>query len=428
MANMIKDLLAPSQAKLLDDQLRRRQLQEGVTNYGSDPLGKFLTAASGAQRASAGVGMAAERALGGRQMGMNEAAAVQRQEQLKQQKEKQDKELNMVKEMAKDGVTNSSLPESQKAAILGNIDKDPTGKYATAVLNKYGMPDLPEGANVELAKLAKEFTGESVAEFGRTNDPAVLVQRDKGKSSNYVVMSRIAGYDNNGQPITENLLVDKDQVGNLTNNAAVIDIKDLSGKSMVTANANKPAEATEQSEEDKKVVKQLGGSPGMTVQQAQELRESTERSLLSVTRLLENLKNPDASTVLGTLQAPNRFAQQLLGTEQGSLARQFEIDALQGAIQAAKLLGVNPTDKDFEKSLASRPNMSDPITVWEDWTKNTLIPEFKNTLKSNFKEDDERAGQILRMVDTVFEDYLKESKKPAIERSTSSGTKYIIID
>ena len=80
MANMIKDLLAPSQAKLLDDQLRRRQLQEGVTNYGSDPLGKFLTAASGAQRASAGVGMAAERALGGRQMGVNEAAAVQRQE------------------------------------------------------------------------------------------------------------------------------------------------------------------------------------------------------------------------------------------------------------------------------------------------------------------------------------------------------------
>ena len=80
MANMIKDLLAPSQAKLLDDQLRRQQLQEGVTNYGSDPLGKFLTAASGAQRASAGVGMAAERALGGRQMGVNEAAAVERQE------------------------------------------------------------------------------------------------------------------------------------------------------------------------------------------------------------------------------------------------------------------------------------------------------------------------------------------------------------
>ena len=81
MANMIKDLLSPDQAKLLDDQLRQQSLQQGVTNYGSDPMGKFLTAASGAQRASAGFGMAAERAIAGRQMGANEQGAVQAQNQ-----------------------------------------------------------------------------------------------------------------------------------------------------------------------------------------------------------------------------------------------------------------------------------------------------------------------------------------------------------
>ena len=80
MANMIKDLLSPDQAKLLDDQLRKQSLQQGVTNYGSDPMGRFLTAASGAQRASEGFGMAAERVFAGRQMGANETRSVQAQQ------------------------------------------------------------------------------------------------------------------------------------------------------------------------------------------------------------------------------------------------------------------------------------------------------------------------------------------------------------
>ena len=79
MANMIKDYLAPDQAKLLDDQLRQKRLQQGVTNYGNDPMGRFLTAASGAQRASEGFGMAAERAVLGRQKGPTELRAIEQQ-------------------------------------------------------------------------------------------------------------------------------------------------------------------------------------------------------------------------------------------------------------------------------------------------------------------------------------------------------------
>ena len=105
MANMIKDLLAPEQAKLLDDQLRKQSLQQGVTNYGNDAMGKFLTAASGAQRASAGFGMAAERAIAGRQMGANEAGAIaaqkKRDELIKQARlEKQAREAKEAAALA----------------------------------------------------------------------------------------------------------------------------------------------------------------------------------------------------------------------------------------------------------------------------------------------------------------------------------------
>jgi len=145
MANMIKDLLAPEQAKLLDDQLRKQSLQQGVTNYGNDSMGKFLTAASGAQRASEGFGMAAQRAIAGRQIGANEAGAVQAQQAQQAEKAKAAEQLRVLKEQAKDSLyANESLGGSVVSNLLKAVDKDPTGKYAQAVLNKYGLPDTPE--------------------------------------------------------------------------------------------------------------------------------------------------------------------------------------------------------------------------------------------------------------------------------------------
>ena len=166
MANMIKDLLAPSQAKLLDDQLRRRQLQEGVTNYGSDPLGKFLTAASGAQRASAGVGMAAERALGGRQMGVNEAAAV---------KSKQDME-NLKKQAIEAVYANPDMGEAKASALMKAIQADNTGKLSQQVVNKFAVDSMKTGAlgtderakqnikSIQLMVNGKQVTPQSAAE------------------------------------------------------------------------------------------------------------------------------------------------------------------------------------------------------------------------------------------------------------------------
>jgi hypothetical protein len=142
MANMIKDLLSQDQAKLLDDQLRQQSLQQGVTNYGSDPMGKFLTAASGAQRASAGFGMAAERAIAGRQMGANEQGAVQAQQG---QEAEQAKAVMLQKKLA-------NADESQlKVIIQNNIVQNPTlAKAAQEVLkmkiSAAETPSIGEGS------------------------------------------------------------------------------------------------------------------------------------------------------------------------------------------------------------------------------------------------------------------------------------------
>jgi hypothetical protein len=127
-------MMSPQAARLLDQQMRSQQVAQ--RSQGAGMLSGLVQAYTGMSDAFQGI-------TSGMPMGAMEQQAIKRQEQLKQQKEKQANELNMVKQMAKDGVTNSSLPESQKTAILSNIDKDPTGKYVTAVLNKYGMPDLP---------------------------------------------------------------------------------------------------------------------------------------------------------------------------------------------------------------------------------------------------------------------------------------------
>lgn len=132
MANMIKDLLAPEQAKLLDDQLRKQSLQQGVTNYGSDAMGKFLTAASGAQRASAGFGMAAERAIAGRQMGANEMQAT------RAQKVKTDT-INQAKQYALLSVEgNPTLDEEQKTKIIGMIKTSTSPSQLEAIAKRFG--------------------------------------------------------------------------------------------------------------------------------------------------------------------------------------------------------------------------------------------------------------------------------------------------
>jgi Leucine-rich repeat (LRR) protein len=98
------------------------------------------------------------------------------------------------------------------------------------------------------------------------------------------------------------------------------------------------------------------------------------------------------------------------------------MQALKGAIEAAKLLGVNPTDKDFSKSLESQPNMGDGKAVWEDWLYNNAVPALKNDIISNYGND-KRAKQLVKMLDVIVND-TKKTKE--VKKKTASGTSYII--
>lgn len=157
MSNLIKDLLTPEQGRLLDNQLRQQKLNQGVTNYGSDAIGKLLTSVSGAQRASAGFGMLGERLMGGRQKGVNEMQAVQAQqlkqaeqaEKLKQTQNRTGEAARLVNQDLQRQLKNASPEEAkqlkQKAAntirnvAMGNIDAE---GVITGLLDK--EPEKPK--------------------------------------------------------------------------------------------------------------------------------------------------------------------------------------------------------------------------------------------------------------------------------------------
>ena len=416
MSNLIKDLLTPEQGRLLDNQLRQKQLNQGVTNYGSDAIGKLLTSVSGAQRASAGFGMLGERLMGGRQKGVNEMQAVQAQQAKEAElKKKQLKQQAMQK--ALQGKTRTELSDIHK----NNIAQNP--ELANMAMSIMDSMDSDLELGVKASKIAQDFTAKSAEQFFKTRDASVLVPKPE-KENKYVLVNTVAGTDDNGQPIMKSVFVDRSQIGELTNNATVVDITDLTGKSVVDPNVPSTVDV-EVTEEEKQAVARLGGVSGMTLKDTLELREKTERDVQGLTTLLKRLKDPSASNVLGKAKIINRNVGQFLETEEGVLSRYFDMEALQGAISAAKLLGVNPTDKDFQKSLESRPNMNDGKAVWEDWTYTKFIPSIKNAITSQYDTDDKRAKQLVNMLDVIVKEN-KETKE--VKKTTSSGTPYIIID
>jgi hypothetical protein len=274
---------------------------------------------------------------------------------------------------------------------------------------------------VKASKIAQDFTAASAEQFFKTRDASVLVPKSEDKD-NYVIVNIVAGVDDNGQPIMKSVFVDKSQIGALTNNAATVDITDLQGRSVIDPNVPSAVDV-EVPQEERDTVLRLGGVSGMTLKDTLELRDKTERDVQGLTTLLERLKDPSASNVLGRGKIISRNVSEFLETEDGVLSRYFDMEALQGAISAAKLLGVNPTDKDFQKSLESRPNMNDGKAVWEDWTYNKFIPSIKTTILSKYDTDDKRAKQIVNMIDTIITD-TKKTKE--VKKKTASGTSYII--
>ena len=172
MSNLIKDLLTPEQGRLLDNQLRQQKLNQGVTNYGSDAIGKLLTSVSGAQRASAGFGMLGERLMGGRQKGVNEMQA-ERAQQLKQAEEDKKKEA-LLKDQQQSQQVNAVVGADFKAqqTELGGLDKKISilGKLST--VNPKAMEAMEKLQEQRNKILDRQVKGRTTVNLG---DKVLLV-------------------------------------------------------------------------------------------------------------------------------------------------------------------------------------------------------------------------------------------------------------
>ena len=351
----IKGLLAqanPQLGRLLDEEARQKAQQARMqgANYGNDAMGRFLSAYSGAARSATEGGRELANSVMGNKpaMGRNEQMAVQAQQAQEAELKKQQLKRQAMQK-ALQGKTRTELSDIHK----NNIAQNP--ELANMAMSIMDSMDSDLELGVKASKIAQDFTAKSAEQFFKTRDASVLVPKPE-KENKYVLVNTVAGTDDNGQPIMKSVFVDRSQIGELTNNATVVDITDLTGKSVVDPNVPSTVDV-EVPEEEKQAVTRLGGVSGMTLKDTLELREKTERDVQGLTTLLKRLKDPSASNVLGKAKIINRNVGQFLETEEGVLSRYFDMEALQGAISAAKLLGVNPTDKDFQKSLESRPNM-----------------------------------------------------------------------
>lgn len=403
------NMMSPQKARLLDQQMQQQRMQG--TNYGGGAMGNFLTAASGAQRAiTEGAGQLATRAFAGgeRQMGQNEKAAVEANQAAQAKKQQmlqalQNKTPEQLKTIQRNALAAGNTTLADLAGQIQALDK-------------------PVVSMVDAAEMAKDHTGESVAAYIKTGNPAVLVTRD-GSKSNYVRVDVATGTDRNGQPIMRTVLVDKNQVARITNNSAVVDVSDLQGNSLLNVT---PTEEPQQnvSKEEEEAVAELNGIKGLTVKQNLELREEVEMKAGAMLLLGKRISDPRAESVLGLSKAPNRFYQETAETELGTLSSYLGRFSIKEAIAAAKMLGVNPTDKDFEKSMAAKPQVSDGVKVWKDWYVNEYLADFKTFVNSQYEGTDERKKQVLHTLDAMANEVVNPKE---VEKTTSSGVKYTVI-
>jgi len=460
-SGLLTQNMTPEQARLLDQQLRQKQFQG--KNYGGGALGGFLTSASGAIQGAAGAGQGlAERFGAERQVGANEGAAVARQGAVAEQKQAgleaitqavsasklTDEEKTIVVKM----VSTGQMTASQAMARLDSASGRTTEAEQTELTNKLsnktpeqlktiqrnaiaaGNTKLATAANsmlgtmkpiasaVESAKLQKDFT--NVGEWLKSGGTTPLTPRTKKAENSYVVMHIATGTDNNGQPIMKSVLVDKKKIAAESANASVIDISTLDGTSLLDVD-DAAVLSEDVSKEDQKIVTSLGGIKGMTVIQSQELRTDVENMANTAILLGQRINNPMASSVLGLTKLPNRAIQEAAETEEGVLSSYLGRFSIKEAIAAAKLLGVNPTDKDFEKSMQAKPQVSDGVAVWKDWYINEYVVDMKTFVSSKYDGSNERKKQIVHMLDTLAKETMKPAKQKAA--TTASGTKYTIL-
>ena len=273
----------------------------------------------------------------------------------------------------------------------------------------------------ELFTLAKDFTPDSVKAAVKGNDVSLLTPITDPKEASYIKVDEVVDFDRNGQPIIKTFLVDKTQVGAITGNAPVVDLKALqSGKPTPAAKVFTPGE-TPPPATTPDVQEELPGIPGLSPDKNIEMREQAMAETMGAQLLVDDIFSPGFEEIAGAPQVGTRLTARFFDTPLAPMAQRMESGAITRAIQVAGDLGVNPTDKDFEVSLKAAPGPNDGPRAWRDWISKQYIPKLKSALASKYGANNPRVIAIHQQLDKSVEEALSTQFE---ERTTSTGVPY----
>lgn len=273
----------------------------------------------------------------------------------------------------------------------------------------------------ELFTLAKDFTPDSVKAAVESNDVSLLDPLKDPKESSYIKVDEQVGVDRNGQPIMKTYLVDKTQVGAITGNAPVVDLKALqSGQATPAPKVPAPGETPPPSTAPE-VQAELPGIPGLSPEKNIEMREQAMAETMGAQLLVDDIFSTGFEEIAGAPQVGTRLAARFFDTPLAPMAQRMESGAITRAIQVAGDLGVNPTDKDFEVSLKAAPGPNDGPRAWRDWISKQYIPSLKTALASKYGANNPRVIAIQQQLD---ESITQAQSSQFEEKTTSKGVKY----
>ena len=297
--------------------------------------------------------------------------------------------------------------------------RDKQKEKLTAEISKLNNPATL--APKDLFGLAKDFTPASVKAAVEANDVSLLDPIKDPKEASYIKVDEQIDVDRNGQPIMKTFLVDKNQVGAITGNAPVVDLKALqTGQSIPAPKVPAPGETPPPSTTPE-VQAELPGIPGLSPEKNIEMREQAMAETMGAQLLVDDIFSTGFEEIAGAPQVGTRLAARFFDTPLAPMAQRMESGAITRAIQVAGDLGVNPTDKDFEVSLKAAPGPNDGPRAWRDWISKQYIPKLKDALASKYGANNPRVIAIQQQLDQSI---TQAQSSQFEEKTTSTGVPY----
>lgn len=375
------------------------------------------------------------------------------------------------------GVTPRNELKQLTSAGAVDISVDDLGKGE--VLENVRTVNLPGGKEI--------VVGTKGTQLGRiTGGGFVPISGEGfGKGADYVVVTQRRIDPDSGQLLQTDLLVDRSRLGQYQNDPRVITISDMAGNTIggnitpddiVSADAEEaqadttvpgagtvllPGGTTQPSQPSQSgaVVAPAGqtqapSSPTITIgdgsksdlmravaiartggvkegaEKVKEAKQAIQTKVKESLNIFDTIYAPEFDNVTGI--SPGAYVQSTLGrgvgTREGQIAQEIESDVIGNAINNAKKLGVNPTDKDFEASKQTMPKRTDAPEVWRNWLERDFMSDFEAMLNSqlgvkNAKPVIEAARKSLS---DAKERYSQATTGTPNVKSSPSGIKYQI--